>query len=186
MFNPTSEDQNIENGVFQNAPFANAPLANAPLANGRFPNGDYSCLCAVSFIFFRILRWILQKPLWKNTIILGGKSYTIQWKQNRSYALWLACSRQRRRRKKSFWWWHGSFLLSFSGGGFSGFLCNHQEDRFTQGFLRNPRRLEHIKFISRNQIKLTSLGSFVAKPAARPAQYILHSGSLASPFVANY
>ena len=37
-FNPTSEIQNIENGVFQNAPFANS----------RFPNGDYSCLWALS------------------------------------------------------------------------------------------------------------------------------------------
>ena len=36
---PTSEVQNIENGVLQNAPFANAPSAN-----GRFPNGSYSCL----------------------------------------------------------------------------------------------------------------------------------------------
>ena len=41
-FNPTSEVQNIENGVFQNAPFANAPFAN-----GRFPNRDYSCLWAM-------------------------------------------------------------------------------------------------------------------------------------------
>ena len=38
-FNPTSEVQNIENGVFQNSPFANALFAN-----GSFPNGDYSCL----------------------------------------------------------------------------------------------------------------------------------------------
>ena len=36
-FNPTSEVQNIENGVFQNAPFE----------NGRFPNGGYSCLWAI-------------------------------------------------------------------------------------------------------------------------------------------
>ena len=35
-FNPTSEVQNIENGVFQNAPFA----------NGRFPNCGYGCLWA--------------------------------------------------------------------------------------------------------------------------------------------
>ena len=42
-FNPTSEVQNIENGVFQNAPFANAPFAN-----GRFSNGDYNCLWAKS------------------------------------------------------------------------------------------------------------------------------------------
>ena len=34
VFNPTSEVQKIENGVFQNAPFA----------NGSFPNGDNSCL----------------------------------------------------------------------------------------------------------------------------------------------
>merc|ERR1712020_373819 len=40
-FNPTSEVQNIENGVFQNAPFASAPFANE-----SFPNGDNSCLCA--------------------------------------------------------------------------------------------------------------------------------------------
>ena len=33
-FNPTSEVQNIENGVFQNALFA----------NDGFPNRDYSCL----------------------------------------------------------------------------------------------------------------------------------------------
>ena len=43
VFNPTSEVQNIENGVFQNALFANAPFAN-----GRFPNRDYSCLWASS------------------------------------------------------------------------------------------------------------------------------------------
>ena len=41
-FNPTSEVQNIENGVFQNAPFASAPFAN-----GSFPNGDNSCLWAM-------------------------------------------------------------------------------------------------------------------------------------------
>ena len=35
-FNPASEVQNIENGVFQNAPFA----------NGSFLNGDKSCLWA--------------------------------------------------------------------------------------------------------------------------------------------
>ena len=40
-FNPTSEVQNIENGVFQNAPFASAPFAN-----GSFPNGDNNCLWA--------------------------------------------------------------------------------------------------------------------------------------------
>ena len=40
-FNPTSEVENIENGVFQNAQFANAPFAN-----GHFPNGGYSCLWA--------------------------------------------------------------------------------------------------------------------------------------------
>ena len=34
-FNPTSEAQNIENGVFQNAPFGNTPFAN-----GSFLNGD--------------------------------------------------------------------------------------------------------------------------------------------------
>ena len=39
-FNPTSEVQNIENGVFQNAPFASALFAN-----GSFPYGD-SCLWA--------------------------------------------------------------------------------------------------------------------------------------------
>ena len=32
-FNPTSEVQNIENGVFQNTPFANT----------HFQNGDHSC-----------------------------------------------------------------------------------------------------------------------------------------------
>ena len=37
-FNPTSEVQNIENGVFQNA-----QLANTPFTNSRFPNGDYNC-----------------------------------------------------------------------------------------------------------------------------------------------
>ena len=41
-FNPTSEVQNIENGVFQNAPFASTPFAN-----GSFPNGDKSCIWAV-------------------------------------------------------------------------------------------------------------------------------------------
>ena len=46
-FNPTSEVQNIENGVFQNAPFANAPFAN-----GRFPNGDYSSLWAKYYITY--------------------------------------------------------------------------------------------------------------------------------------
>ena len=40
-FNPTSEVQNIENGVSQNASFVNAPFAN-----GRFQNGGYSCLWA--------------------------------------------------------------------------------------------------------------------------------------------
>ena len=40
-FNPTSEVQNIENGVFQNALFASTPFAN-----GSFPNGGYSCLWA--------------------------------------------------------------------------------------------------------------------------------------------
>ena len=37
-FNPTSEVQNIENGVFQNTPFA----------NGHFPKGDHTCLWAIS------------------------------------------------------------------------------------------------------------------------------------------
>ena len=41
-FNPTSEVQNIENGVFQNARFPNTPFANC-----HFPNWDYSCLWAV-------------------------------------------------------------------------------------------------------------------------------------------
>ena len=41
-FNPNSEVQDIENGVFQNAPFANAPFAN-----GRSPNEDYSLLWAM-------------------------------------------------------------------------------------------------------------------------------------------
>ena len=47
-FNPASEVQNIENGVFQNALFANAQFAN-----GRFPNGDYSCLWAKALFHFK-------------------------------------------------------------------------------------------------------------------------------------
>ena len=42
-FNPISEVQNIENGVFQNAPFANAPFGN-----GRFQNRDYNCIWATT------------------------------------------------------------------------------------------------------------------------------------------
>ena len=44
VFNPTSEVQNLENGVFQNVPFTNAPFPN-----GHFPNGGYICLWAMSF-----------------------------------------------------------------------------------------------------------------------------------------
>ena len=40
-FKPTSEVQNIENGVFQNVPFADDPFTN-----GHFPNRGCSCLCA--------------------------------------------------------------------------------------------------------------------------------------------
>ena len=53
-FNPTSEVQNIENGVFQNAPFA----------NGHFPNGGYSCLRAVP-IRTNELFYALLAPLGK-------------------------------------------------------------------------------------------------------------------------
>ena len=59
-FNPTSEVQNIENGVFQNAPFA----------NGRFPNGGYSCLWAISVT-------ILETGAKKNGL---GQKFTISKK----------------------------------------------------------------------------------------------------------
>ena len=133
-------------------------------------------LCPLKVPLFLLLLWLFCffKPCRWKKLHNSTKAKLIQCIMAN-----IAC-RQRRRRKKSFWWWHSSFSLTF--GGFSGFLCNHQEDRFTQGFLGNPRRLEHIKFISRNQIKLTSLSSFTALAAWQSISYIvvlwLHHSSL--------
>ena len=42
-FNPTSEVQNIENGVFQNAPFANGRYPNESFRNGYFVKLCFYC-----------------------------------------------------------------------------------------------------------------------------------------------
>ena len=53
--NPTSEVQNVENGMFQNALFA----------NGSFPNGGYSCLWALS-----VNRCLMSAFIWNISLFL--------------------------------------------------------------------------------------------------------------------